>query len=672
MTFAELESLHPVGDYYDVRDQFKRHVYDRSAEAFARGDRARDEIATLDQLRARQAEARRALLDAIGGLPSPSPGEGRLDAHVVGVMEAQDYRIEKVIFQSRPRHYVTANLYLPEGIRGRTGAVLFLCGHHEMAKHEPQYQRVCQRLVRAGLVVLAQDPIGQGERLSYFDPATGTTTVRWGTFEHEHAGAQCLILGDCIARYFLHDAMRGIDYLLSRPEVDGARIGVTGNSGGGTQTSLLMLADSRIAAAAPGTFITSRESYQATGQAQDAEQIWPGFTAAGFDHEDILLAMAPRPVRVLAVTYDGFPIEGTRRTVARCHRLWDLAGAGSNLDLVEDADIHRFTDKLAIAAADFFSRHLLGRECTGQRQDATVIDPPRLWCTRSGQVRRDVEDADFVFEANQQRLTEVVASRPRDSAMALEWLRSRVYAHRLPVEPNPRVMWTSPVEGLEVQAAFWFSQKGLVNGGYALRDPSRSGQDLPVTIALWDGGTTSIRPHLPWIRQSCSDGRAVVVLDVTGFGALASYPINPYHPDGMYGTLHKLADDLLWLGDDLAALRTFDVLRALDAVIDWPGLDVAAPFWLYGHGRAGVYAQLAAALDARVERLHVRNGLDSYAALVESRHYDPSQFKSFLLRGVLHYFDLPDLMRGTCDRGVDVTATQGDLPCSTVGMTSIA
>src|SRR5258705_11189966 len=118
--------------------------------------------------------------------------------------------------------------------------------------------------------------------------------------------------------------MRGVDYMLTRPDIDPNKIGVTGNSGGGTQTSLMMLGDPRIAAAAPATFIMNRETYMNCGGAQDAEQIWPGFTAAGYDHEDILLAVSPKPVRVLAVQYDFFPIEGLRRHAERCKPIWKM------------------------------------------------------------------------------------------------------------------------------------------------------------------------------------------------------------------------------------------------------------------------------------------------------------------------------------------------------------
>lgn len=181
-----------------------------------------------------------------------------------------------------------------------------MSGHHEQAKHHPEYQTVCQHLVKSGLIVLAIDPIGQGERLSYYEQALDGPTIRSCTGEHDYAGSQCWPLGDGLARYFVHDGMRGIDYLCTRPEVDSDKIGVTGNSGGGTQTSLMMVCDPRIAAAAPATFIMNRRTYLFAGGAQDAEQIWPGMSALGFDHEDILLAVAPKPVRVLSVQYDFF------------------------------------------------------------------------------------------------------------------------------------------------------------------------------------------------------------------------------------------------------------------------------------------------------------------------------------------------------------------------------
>ena len=483
--------------------QLKDHIYERSRRLFAAGDAQRDGIGTVDAVRQRQEDIRRVVIAGVGGLPS---ADTPLNPRVTGTVEGDGFRIEKIIFESRPRHYVTANLYLPlNRPAGRTAAVLFLSGHHDTAKVVPEYQNVCQTLVRAGLIVLAQDPVGQGERLSYFEPDTKTNPVGIGTRDHDYAGVQGRFLGDTLARYMLHDAMRGIDYLISRPEVDAAKIGVTGNSGGGTQTSLVMLADPRVAAAAPATFIMNRETYQRTGQPQDAEQIWPGFTGAGFDHEDILLAMAPKPVCVLAVTSDFFPIEGTRRTVTRSRRIWELSGRGAALELVEDDSTHAYTPKLARAAARFFAQHLLGKTVDLAGFEPKAFPPEQLHSTKSGQVRAEFADAEFVFDATAARLKEVEAARAAltvadRKARAHEWLRGQVLRQRENTPLNPRRIDRGRAVGaFTVDIAFWYPQPYLANLGMLIRPRERRADHLPVTIAIWDDGTAALSAHTEWI-----------------------------------------------------------------------------------------------------------------------------------------------------------------------------
>ncbi len=643
MTLEQLAQLSPAQWFYDVRDQLKNHVYGRSELAFAAGDAGRDALTTPGQVAERQSRVRAQVAASLGGLPS---SDTPLDPVVTGVIERDGFQIEKVIYQSRPRHYVTANLYLPAGLAGPTGAVLFLCGHAEAAKAYPEYQAVCQRLALAGLVVLAQDPIGQGERLSYWDAATQSATVGPCCPEHDHAGAQCVPLGDYLARYFAHDAMRGLDYLCSRPEVDAARLGVTGNSGGGTQSSLLMLLDPRLAAAAPGTFIMNRATYQRTGGAQDAEQIWPGFTAAGCDHEDIVMAMAPKPVRVLAVTDDFFPIEGARRTVQRCKRVWGLFGREECVDLVEDVSGHAYTPPLARAATAFFTRHLLGAEVVVDEARVEPLPASEVWCTRSGQVQGEIDGAEFAFEANLGRLREATASRSAGlSAEATDWLLEQVLRDRRPCDLNPRVYLRTDWEGLPVEARVWWSQEGLMGHSLLFR-PAEAAGNAPLTLAVWDGGCSGVASHAEAIRAACAAGQAVMVLDVSGTGALKPFPLNDAYPaEGFYGVIHKLSDDLVWLGDSLCALRVYDVLRALDLAAIVPRIDVGR-IDLHASGKCGVYGRLAAALDGRIGGVTVTDGPRAYADWVGERLYDSDNVKALLLPGMLRWFDLPDLPTG--------------------------
>lgn len=632
---------------YDVKDQFKRYVYGRSKSAFDEGDRARDGIRTLEELQARQAFMREKLIESVGGLPS---SDHPLNPKVTGSTDCADYRIDNVIIESRPSTYVTCNLYMPNGLQEPGPAVIFLCGHADDAKQYNRYQHVCQRLVAEGLIVLAVDPIGQGERLSYYEPSSGELAVQPGTREHDYVGSQCLPLGDGLARYFLHDAMRAVDYLSSLPEVDPDRIGVTGNSGGGLQTSMLMLCEPRIAAAAPGTFIMNRETYMYAGQAQDAEQIWRGMTKLGFDHEDLVLAMAPRPVLVLAVTSDFFPIEGTRRTVARTKRFWEMSGIGNMPGLAEDRSVHQYTPLLADAAAAFFAEHLLKAKAMKPIAAAIVpFEQGELNCTRSGQVRGDYADARAVHDENIDRL-DAIERRLADSPdelrkeRALAWLRDKVCGSRTAPELNPRHLTLSVTDGLAVESYIWWSQEGVFNHGFVFRDALLDHGQFPVTIGLWERGTNNLKEKLSWIRETCAQGNLVLVLDVTADGVCTPHPINPLPMWERYGTIHKLTTDLYWLDDSLAAIRAYDILRAVEMVKHIPG-SMPDKTSLYAKGRFGLYAELAAALDDRIGSVAVEEGIDNVASWVRSRFYEPYDTVSTILPGMLQHFDLPDLRR---------------------------
>lgn len=633
---------------YDVKDQFRRWVYDRSKSAFEAGNRARDDIRTVEELKARQTYMRTKLIESVGGLPA---SDHPLNAKVTGSISCDGYRIDKVIFESRPSTYVTCSLYMPDHIDSPRAAVIFLCGHADTAKQYTRYQSVCQRIVAEGLIVLAVDPIGQGERLSYYDRESGQAAVQPCTTEHDYVGNQCLPLGDGLARYFIHDSMRAVDYLCSLPEVDPNRIGVTGNSGGGLQTSMMMACDPRIAAAAPGTFIMSRETYLPAGQSQDAEQIWRGLTKLGLDHEDLLLSMAPRPLLVLAVTSDFFPIEGSRRSVARTKRFWDMFGVPNMPGLAEDRSVHSYTDRLADAAASFFAEHLLSdkRGISDTAPKIAPFDPGALNCTRSGQVRGDYEDARAVYDENVDRLRNIERKRQmmsddQSKEQAQEWLKERVCGSRNVPDLNPRFLALPQTEGLSVESYTWWSQEGVFNHGFAFRDPSFDGTAIPVTIALWERGTNKLKDKFAWIKQTCSQGRIVLVLDVTGDGVCTPHPINPSDIWSRFGTMYKLTTDLFWLDDSLAAVRSYDVLRALDMVKLLPA-STSEHTHLYVHGRFNIYAEIAAALDNRVAKLDVEDGVESVAAWVRSRYYEPNDTVSTILPAMLQYFDLPDLRR---------------------------
>ena len=176
---------------------------------------------------------RQTILSLLGGLPDYS---GPLNPRTTGTIQGEGYAIEKVIFESLPGFYVTANLYRPNQ-PGRYPGILLQAGHTQEGK--PEGQRLAANLALKGFVVLAFDPVGQGEREQTYDRRVDRPLAGWSVPEHIQAGAQSILIGESVARYFIWDAKRALDYLVSRPEVDPARLGAVGCSGGGALTTFI-------------------------------------------------------------------------------------------------------------------------------------------------------------------------------------------------------------------------------------------------------------------------------------------------------------------------------------------------------------------------------------------------------------------------------------------------
>jgi cephalosporin-C deacetylase-like acetyl esterase len=183
------------------------------------------------------------VVDAFATLPTE---RCPLNAVTTGRIEGTTYDIEKVHFDSRPGLPVTANLYLPRACR--SGAVVpgivHSCGHSFTGKAEEKYQEASARLASSGMAVLIFDPINQGERDQYHCAESNPNGLPTShhlrsacTCAHNMMGKQLELLGDNFGAWRAWDGMVALDYLLTRPEVDPAHLGITGNSGGGTMTS---------------------------------------------------------------------------------------------------------------------------------------------------------------------------------------------------------------------------------------------------------------------------------------------------------------------------------------------------------------------------------------------------------------------------------------------------
>ncbi|GAE06138.1 hypothetical protein [Paenibacillus sp. JCM 10914] len=312
-----------------------------------------------------------------------------------------------------------------------------------------------------------------------------------------------------------------------------------------------------------------------------------------------------------------------------------------------DASTHRYTDRLAEAAASFFVSQLKVKVTVGDVKLAS-IESQRLWCSPSGQVLRDQKGARSVLDLITDRCDQWATARARipiesRRARMRQWMHEKVYAARKPCALNPRVIQHGDVGGLQVDYRLWWSQQGVMNSGYVFR-PIAGDDDarLPLTVAVWRDGTRRLQEHWSWIRNTCESGRAVMVLNVSGVGPHEPHPIYGKPPHAYFGVMHKLADDLIWLGDSLAAMRTFDVLRCLE-VIKWFDEWQHEDLRFYTAGREGLYVQFASTIDDSVRDLTAVQGVDRLADWATAKQFEEEGAMSVLLPGILQVLDLPEL-----------------------------
>ena len=322
------------------------------AEADIAADEAWRKVKTLEELAARQKTMRASFLAALGGLPARTP----LQARTTGTLEIEDgIRIEKVLFASQSNFWVSGNVYVPRttsDCKPPYPALLVPCGHTDNGKAAAGYQYAGIAGARAGFLTLVYDPVDQGERVVSPD--------RMSWRGHNWGGALADRLGWSFARIRVWDAMRALDYLQERPDVDKEKLCVYGISGGGTATSLVMSLDDRVKAAAPACYLSTIHDTFDQRFPSDAEQEHFGQLTFGLNHLGYLLLRAPSPVLVCCTLGDIFPYRGMVATYAAAQDVVGRFGWSDRIALIRGTCGHYWTEGSRQASLDWFRRWVKG------------------------------------------------------------------------------------------------------------------------------------------------------------------------------------------------------------------------------------------------------------------------------------------------------------------------
>jgi cephalosporin-C deacetylase-like acetyl esterase len=618
-----------------AQDMLSQHLLRRFEELEEQNARRRTAMDTADAWRTQREELLAHYRQMLGRFPERSP----LEARVTGRIERETYTIEKLIYESQPGFLVTAMAYVPKERLWPVPGVLVPCGHSENGKAAETYQRVCAGLASKGYFVLIYDPLGQGERKLYWNRERAQSDIGGGTTEHSYAGNQCFLLGFSLAQYMVWDSIRGVDYLLSRPEVDPERIAMAGNSGGGTNTAQTVPVDERIKVAVPCCYITTLAWRRRSWTTGDAEQNLVGQLAAGLDHADLVRLVAPRPVLVGSAALDYFPLQGAQQSVEIARDLYGALGVPERVAHVVAEAPHGYSVDLRRATYSWLNRWF-DNEAAGDDEPDTVVETDAdCQCTPAGQVA--LLGSETVHRLNQRRLQMPVPARTLPVAQALREMtmfegpgdrpvayapEAALFAHEGMRRVETVTLWPEPDVAVP----------GLVHAWRAPMDRRRAFLWLDAEGKETANERTVFRSLLDNLLPA---GWLVLSVDVRGVGETA--------PRIVRGQAQQRARVEAFLtyesfiaGRPLFGMRLRDAAGALEYLLDRPDVDPSSGVTVAGWGAGGLLALHLAALDERVSAVATIDTLASYRSLVEHERY--GHHISWLLPGAVRNVDSPN------------------------------
>ncbi len=631
-----------VLDYWKYYSDAENTLYKMQATySFDLLNQRKDEIAQLQtkgDWMNRQEKVKQAFEKVLGPLPEKTP----LNPVITGKLKGNGFTVEKLYFESLPGYKVTAALFLPNGRKKKLPAIIYCSGHSDLAFRSDVYQHVIINLVLKGFAVFAFDPVGQGERQQYFIEAEGKSKFR-PTHEHSYPGAQLFINGSSAAYYMIWDGIRSVDYLLTRKEVDPVRIGITGRSGGGTQSAYIAAVDERIRAAAPECYITSFEYLLKSMGPQDAEQNFYHGIKEGIDLGDLLQVRAPKPTMMITTTRDIFSIQGARDVFAETKRAFETFGSADHFEMVEDDAGHASTLKNREAMYAFFQKHL-NNPGSPKDQEVERFPVEELYITTTGQLSTSIGSR-FLFDLNLD-LTHQNADK-----LSTERSQARSFIQSLPSVVKTVSGYR---EGQGVEKLVFSGRTDM--GDYFLEKYLLEGEEdfaIPFLVFTPKIASGRVVLYLDDIKEEDEDayrlpallaskGMSVIVPDLPGFGVLGpgylrgdAYFSNTSYNQWFAGILNG------WSTVALHAEVIQRILHHITSRNNWQDLEII------GISKGGFNSSLlhAATLGVEFEKMILMEPLLSFRGLTDAREYAP-YYIPFTVAGALPHYDLPDLVAG--------------------------
>jgi dienelactone hydrolase len=587
------------------------HLIGQAFDLYAQRDEEIAKLKTQGDWVNRQKIVKKKLLEIIG----PFPQKTDLRAVVTGIIKKDGYRIEKIVYESRPGFYVTGCLFVPAKIKSKAPAVLNLIGHEQESFRAVLDQVVALNLVKKGIVVFTIDPIGQGEHTQYYDPKVNFSSVGYSVIEHCYFGNQCFLSGFSSAKHFIWDGIRAIDYMVSRNEIDPARIGVTGFSGGGTITSYLGALDERVKVAIPSSWANASRRQLETKGAQDAEATLVHSVVKGITVEDLLEVRAPKPTLLTFTSRDEYLcLQGAREAYREAKPAFQSFSAGENLQLIEDDSKHWLTPKIREGIYGFFMKHF------DMKGDATELDvqlltPEELTVTKTGQISTSL-GGNMVFDVNKEETSTLIKD--------LENSRKQIASHLsgIPSKAKEIAGYVPPAKAGEPFMNGRYQREGYTVAKYAL--PGEGDYVIPFLLFVPDDGLSK-HPAIVYVHPKgkaaeaqpggeietlVRQGYIVAATDVIGIGETQNTASRGL-ADGYMAVL---------IGRSVVGLQAGDIVRMVNYLKSRSDINHAKIGGM-GFGKMCLPLLHAAAFDISINNITLVASPISYRSIVMNRLY---------------------------------------------------
>jgi dienelactone hydrolase len=605
------------------------------------------EIARLTSptaIASRQKWVQEKLIEVIGGMPESTP----LNARLTKTLRRVGYEVRNYVYESRPRLLVSANLYVPTSGSGPFPAVIFQSGHYWEGKAYPSYQRFCQGLVQLGFVVLAFDPMGQGERINYLDSSGRKSRLPNCDAEHTLPGKQMILFGDTCTRFQLWDAIRSVDFLTSLPFVDPKRLGGTGHSGGGTLSMLLATVEPRLSAVAVcmgNIEDVAARSFRPPGSADDAEQNLIDSCSQGLDRWDLFYPFAPKPMMILPSdrdfynTYSPLYTRDGWEEFQKLEKVYAATGHENQLKWADTPLPHALAYDSRLLIYQWFQQWLNPGSAEVMREPPVKTETENsLWATNSGSTVRDLKSV-TPFVMNRSR-------KPAPTPASIESLircqrpKATLVATKIGQVKSRNVL----VEVLEVP-----TDPHIVIPAW-LMIPEQVPKEQSVLLVLDAAGAESLWFTSEVDQILSSDAPFVCAADLRGVGALTP----AFSPGAFeYAGWHEQEENYAWVslmfGRPMLGQRVTDILALLQALRSYPRT-AGRPIRIAASGKLTVPALVAAALDRAVEELYLSGGLVSFRNIADSEVFT-HPFANFVPK-ILNHTDLPEIAASIAPRTV--------------------